>query len=84
LHCLVEKRHRFSCSPTRWLNNVFRIGVKISINVQPTEKVGLIILVALTAHHTPIFTAHCELSAITWGEGCPTQAAESKRWKNGW
>ena len=39
----------------------------ISVNVQPTEKVGIMILVALTAHHTPIFTARCGLSVINWG-----------------
>jgi len=50
----------------------------ISVNVQPTEKVDLIILVALAAHHTPIFTAHCGLSVITWGEGVSTAGGRVK------
>jgi hypothetical protein len=39
----------------------------VSVYLQPTEKVGLIILVALSGHHTLIFTALCGLSVIAWG-----------------
>ena len=42
----------------------FQNVYNISVNLQCTEKVGLIILVTLTAHHTPGFTAHYGLSVI--------------------
>ena len=62
------------------IEHCFQNMYNMSVNVQPTEKVGLIILVALTAQRTPGFTAHCKFSVIILGGwGNPMQVAETKR-----
>jgi len=70
LHCLFEKKNaQVFLQSHQVTEQCFRKVSKISVNVQTTVKVGLIILVALTAHCTPIFKAHCELSVIILGGG---------------